>query len=77
MLTLDEVAPRRAEDPVVALVKTGPETASPGETVAYELTWLNGGPASAENAVVVDTLPPELVFESASNGGATTPPAER
>ena len=69
VLTLDEVDPRRADDPVVAFVKTGPETASPGESATYELTWLNGGPAPAENAVVVDTLPPELVFESASDGG--------
>ena len=69
VLTLDEVAPRRAEDPVVALVKTGPETASPGESIEYEVTWLNGGPAPSQNAVVVDTLPQGLEFVSASHGG--------
>ena len=69
VLTLDEVAPRRAEDPVVALVKTGPETASPGESIEYELAWLNGGPAPSQNAVVVDTLPQGLDFVSASHGG--------
>jgi uncharacterized repeat protein (TIGR01451 family) len=69
VLTLDEVAPPRGDDPVVALVKTGPETASPGETLTYELTWANGGPNPAENAVVVDALPPELAFVSASDGG--------
>jgi uncharacterized repeat protein (TIGR01451 family) len=69
VLTLDEVSPRRPDDPLVALVKTGPETAEPGETLTYELSWLNAGPAPAENAVVVDTLPPELAFVAASQGG--------
>jgi uncharacterized repeat protein (TIGR01451 family) len=69
VLTLDEVAPRPPRDPVVVLVKTGPETAAPGETVTYELSWNNAGPAPAENAVVTDTLPAELGFVSASGGG--------
>jgi uncharacterized repeat protein (TIGR01451 family) len=69
VLTLDEVAPRPSRDPVVVLVKTGPETAAPGETVTYELTWSNAGPAAAQNAVVTDALPPELTFVSASHGG--------
>jgi uncharacterized repeat protein (TIGR01451 family) len=73
VLTLDEVAPRRAEDPVVALVKTGPETAAPGETIGYELTWLNAGPAPSQNAVVTDTLPAEAEFVSASHGGRYDP----
>ena len=68
-LTLDEVAPRPPRDPVVVLVKTGPETAVPGETLTYELTWNNAGPARAENALVTDTLPPEVSFVSASSGG--------
>ena len=44
VLTLDEVAPRPPRDPVVVLVKTGPETAAPGESLSYELTWNNAGP---------------------------------
>ena len=69
MLTLDEIAPRPPRDPVVVVAKTGPETASPGETIAYDLMWLNAGPAPAENAVLVDTLPSGLEFVSASGGG--------
>jgi uncharacterized repeat protein (TIGR01451 family) len=69
VLTLDEVAPRPPRDPVVVLVKTGPETAAPGETMAYELTWNNAGPAAAENTAVTDTLPAEVSFVSASSGG--------
>jgi uncharacterized repeat protein (TIGR01451 family) len=76
VLTLDEIAPPRGGgDPVVALVKTGAETASPGETLTYELTWVNAGPNPAENAVVVDTLPPELAFVAASDGGRYDPAA--
>ncbi len=70
VLTLDEVAPRPPRDPVVVLVKTGPETAAPGETLSYELTWLNAGPAPAERAVVTDTLPAELSFVTASRGAS-------
>lgn len=69
VLTLDEVAPRPPRDPVVVVTKTGPETASPGETLEYELTWLNAGPAPAENATLVDSLPAGVEFVSASNGG--------
>jgi uncharacterized repeat protein (TIGR01451 family) len=69
VLTLDEVAPRQPRDPVVVVTKTGPETASPGDTLEYDLTWLNAGPAQAENAVLVDTLPSGVEFVSASNGG--------
>ena len=69
VLTLDEVAPRPPRDPVVVLVKTGSETAAPGETSSYELTWHNAGPARAENAVVIDTLPAGVSFVSASAGG--------
>ena len=46
VLTLDEVAPRPPRDPVVVLVKTGPETGAPGETLTYELTWNNAGPGA-------------------------------
>jgi uncharacterized repeat protein (TIGR01451 family) len=73
VLTLDEVSPRPPRDPVVVLVKTGPETAAPGETLDYELTWLNAGPAPAENAVVVDTLPARVELVSASAGGRYDP----
>jgi uncharacterized repeat protein (TIGR01451 family) len=69
VLTLDEVAPRPPRDPIVVLAKTGSETAAPGETFGYELTWHNAGPARAENAVVVDTLPAGVSFVSASAGG--------
>jgi uncharacterized repeat protein (TIGR01451 family) len=69
VLTLDEVRPRRPDDPVVALTKTGPATASAGGFVAYTLSYTNAGPAASENARIVDVLPPELRFVSASPGG--------
>ena len=72
-LALDEIADRPPGDPAVVLVKTGPETAAPGETVRYELTYDNAGPAPSENAVVTDVLPPELRFVSASGGGRYDP----
>jgi extracellular elastinolytic metalloproteinase len=58
------------KDPVVALTKDGPETAKPGSTISYNLTYTNAGPAAASNAQIVDTLPAGLTFVSASNGGA-------
>ena len=77
VLTLDEVGDRTAADPAVVLVKTGPETAVPGETIRYELTYENAGPAPSENAVVTDALPPELEFVSASGGGRYDPATRR
>jgi len=58
-----------ARDPVVALRKAGPTAAQAGAFVTYTITYTNAGPAPAENAQIVDILPTNLYFNSASNGG--------
>ena len=60
---------RCPRDPVVTLKKTGPATASPGERVTYTVSFRNIGPAPSQRARVVDSLPAQLAFVSASNGG--------
>ena len=44
--------------------EAAPTAALPGELVTFTLTVENDGPASADNAVVVDTLPAGLLWES-------------
>lgn len=43
--------------PVVTLLKAGPETVDPGETVIYELTLRNIGSAAAREVALEDLLP--------------------
>jgi uncharacterized repeat protein (TIGR01451 family) len=56
-------------DPVVALTKLGPVTAAPGSTITYTINYANIGPAAAEEARIIDGLPGQLLFVSASDGG--------
>ena len=56
-------------DPVVTLVKSGPLTAKRGQLITYELEYRNAGPAAAEQSVITDSLPLDVAFVSASNGG--------
>jgi len=63
----------RFADPVVELDKTGPAAARAGETVRYEVTYRNIGPAASGEGRIVDQLPPGVVFVSASNGGTYHP----
>ena len=60
---------RAPGDPVVAVTMTGPAVASRGEKLRYEITYTNVGPADALKARVLDSLPRELAFVSASRGG--------
>lgn len=53
----------------VAVVKTGPATATVGETVIYRILIGNSGPAEAQSVIVTDTLPAGASFVSASDGG--------
>jgi uncharacterized repeat protein (TIGR01451 family) len=57
-------------DPAVALTKTGPVTAAPGSEITYTIRYANIGPAAAEEAKIIDGLPGQLVFVSASDGGS-------
>ena len=48
----------------LAVVKTGPATASAGGTVAWTLVATNAGPSAATGVNVVDTLPAGVTFVS-------------
>jgi uncharacterized repeat protein (TIGR01451 family) len=67
---LDTGTPPAPGDPVVALSKTGPVTASRGATITYRLSYQNLGPAAAQAARIVDKLPAGLSFVSALAGGS-------
>ncbi|MCP3936639.1 MAG: DUF11 domain-containing protein, partial [Actinomycetia bacterium] len=45
-----------------------------GASLTYSVTWTLGGNEQAEDIVVTDTLPAEVSFVSASDGGAETSP---
>ncbi len=52
------------------LQKTGtPEPVDAGTPITYTLTWSVGGNAFADNIVLTDTLPAEVDFTAASDGG--------
>jgi uncharacterized repeat protein (TIGR01451 family) len=52
----------------VSISKTGPVSASPGQTVVYSITVTNNGPDPATGVIVSDPTPAQLAF--VSNGGA-------
>ncbi len=58
-------------DPVVILTKTAGTTAivHRGDTINYTLGYTNLGPKPASNSKIVDHLPAQVTFISASNGG--------
>lgn len=54
----------------LAIEKTGaPEPVEQGENLTYTIKWTVGGNAFSEDTKVVDTLPENVAFVSASNGG--------
>jgi len=52
----------------LAIVKSGPDLVTEGDTYAYDLTITNNGPADATDVVVVDPLPGNTTFVSADPG---------
>ncbi len=48
----------------------GPTNVTVGDGFSYTITVTNGGPSTATNTLVQDILPTNLVFSSASAGGA-------
>ncbi len=52
----------------LSIVKTGPETAKVGEVFTYTLVIANAGPQDAAGVLVIDTLPTNVAFKSASEG---------
>jgi len=55
--------------PVLVLTKTAPKVRFVGRTVKYTIGVTNSGDAPAKNTVLVDTIPGNTQFVSASNGG--------
>jgi len=58
-------------DPTVLLTKTAGTSAlvHDGDTITYTLGYSNVGPQAASHSRIVDRLPAQLTFVSASNGG--------
>ncbi|ACA54238.1 putative cell surface protein [Clostridium botulinum A3 str. Loch Maree] len=60
----------------VSVVKTAiTKRVRPGDTVVYTIVVSNAGPADAQNVVLTDTIPPEIIRpEFSINGGLTFSP---
>ncbi|MBN1191867.1 MAG: DUF11 domain-containing protein [Dehalococcoidales bacterium] len=56
--------------PLLTIEKTGPATASPGETLEYTITISNSGGCTAYNPVLTDVLPQGFFYDSENS----TPP---
>ena len=59
-------------DPVVLLTKTGPATATRSSLVTFNIGYQNTGSNPAASARILDVLPSELTFVSASGGTSHT-----
>ena len=57
--------------PDVAVTGNGPTNVLAGGTIVYTVTVTNLSPLTASNVVVSDSLPPGVVFVSATGGGTT------
>jgi uncharacterized repeat protein (TIGR01451 family) len=55
--------------PVLQIVKTGPEKAFIGQQIAYEITVTNKGDAPAKNVVVFDSFEKFVTIQATSEGG--------
>ncbi len=64
--TVHATTTRRVAD--LALVKSAPATVTPGTTFDWTLTVTNNGPNPSTGAVITDTLPAGVAFQSASPG---------
>ena len=53
----------------LGVVKTGPAQVVQDDSAAFVVTVHNAGPRDAVSAIVMDSLPPSLVFARASGGG--------
>jgi len=64
--TIHSTTSRQAAD--LALTKSAPANAIPGDALAWTLTVTNNGPAASNGAKVTDVLPAGVTFVSASPG---------
>jgi uncharacterized repeat protein (TIGR01451 family) len=65
-VTTHATTSRRTAD--LAIVKSAPASVTPGTTFSYGIAVTNNGPNDSNGAIVSDTLPTGLVFQSASPG---------
>lgn len=66
----DEVTVTVQSSPILELSKTADRiVAIPGELLTYSLSLYNSGNANASNVMLLDTLPDNTVFVSATGGG--------
>jgi uncharacterized repeat protein (TIGR01451 family) len=56
-------------DPIVFIAMTAPPTVAPGGLITYEITYNNTGPEPSHSAKIIDILPPDATFVSATGGG--------
>ena len=54
------------------MLKAGPATVNPGDTITYTVQVTNLGPSVAASVVITDTLPATGTFVNASAGGSNT-----
>ncbi|MFN8422541.1 MAG: hypothetical protein U0470_03840 [Anaerolineae bacterium] len=71
---VDELARDITDVADLSIVKSdGPDPATAGGPLAYQLNVLNAGPSTATNVVVTDNVPPGLTIQSATvPGGSCT-----
>lgn len=60
---VNELPPDEAD---MVLTKTGPATVLAGEPIVYDLSVANWGPDTANNVMVIDTLPAQVTYDSYS-----------
>ena len=56
----------------VSVVKTGPASATAGDTLSYTIVVANAGPDSATGVVLFDTIPPNTTFVSLTHDSGAT-----
>lgn len=56
-------------EPVLQIVKTGPEKAFIGQPIAYEIVVTNKGDGPAKDTVVIDSMPKGTAIQAVSEGG--------
>jgi uncharacterized repeat protein (TIGR01451 family) len=64
--TLRDYVDVRVTAPIMNIAKRGPSQASPGEPITYYVFYENTGSGVATGVVIVDVLPDEVTFDSAT-----------
>lgn len=60
----DTVTTTITHDPVLHIIKTGPDKASAGTQITYQLLVTNTGPSNATGVAITDVLPSNLLYTS-------------